>query len=373
MDMGIVNAGQLVVYEDIPKDLLERVEDIIFNRRPDATERLVEFAATVKGGGTKREQDLAWRDGTVEARLSHALVHGVVDFIEEDVEEARQKYPRPLDIIEGPLMDGMKVVGDLFGAGKMFLPQVVKSARAMKKAVAYLEPFMEAERAGANGGRRRGRDGVEGQDRARDRQGRRPRHRQEHRRRRARLQQLRGRRPRRHGAVRPDPADGARREGRPDRPERPHHAVARRDGVRREGDGAPRHPAAAAHRRRDDQPAAHGGEDRAGVRPGDRARARRVARGRRRVEPAERRPPRRRSSRRTATLQEELREQHSARRERPLLPYEAALREPAADRLGARSRCPTPAFIGRRVLDRRAARAIWCPTSTGRSSSRRGS
>jgi len=146
LDMGIVNAGQLVVYEDIPKDLLEHVEDVIFNRRPDATERLVEFAATVKGGVKKAELDVAWRNATVEARLSHALVHGVVDFIDADVEEARQKYPRPLDIIEGPLMDGMKIVGDLFGAGKMFLPQVVKSARAMKKAVAYLQPFMEADK-----------------------------------------------------------------------------------------------------------------------------------------------------------------------------------------------------------------------------------
>jgi 5-methyltetrahydrofolate--homocysteine methyltransferase len=146
MDMGIVNAGQLIVYEDIPKDLLERVEDIIFNRRPDATERLVEFAEQVKGSGTKREVDLSWRDSPVEARLAHALIHGVVDFIEADAEEARQKLPRPLDVIEGPLMDGMKIVGDLFGAGKMFLPQVVKSARAMKRAVAYLEPFMEAEK-----------------------------------------------------------------------------------------------------------------------------------------------------------------------------------------------------------------------------------
>ena len=146
MDMGIVNAGQLVVYEDIPPDLLEHVEDIIFNRRPDATERMVQFAESVKGAGKKREIDHAWRQGTVEARLSHALVHGVVDFIELDVEEARQKYKRPLEIIEGPLMDGMKVVGDLFGAGKMFLPQVVKSARAMKKAVAYLLPFMEEEK-----------------------------------------------------------------------------------------------------------------------------------------------------------------------------------------------------------------------------------
>lgn len=148
MDMGIVNAGQLVVYEDIPKDLLERVEDIIFNRRPDATERMVEFAATVKGENKRKEVDLSWRSGTVESRLSHALVHGIVDFIEEDVEEARQKYAKPLEIIEGPLMDGMKVVGDLFGAGKMFLPQVVKSARAMKRAVAYLEPFMDSALAG---------------------------------------------------------------------------------------------------------------------------------------------------------------------------------------------------------------------------------
>jgi 5-methyltetrahydrofolate--homocysteine methyltransferase len=148
MDMGIVNAGQLVVYEDIPRDLLERVEDIIFNRRPDATERLVEFAATVKGTVKRPELELAWRSGTVEARLSHALVHGMIDFIDEDVEEARQKYARPLEIIEGPLMDGMKVVGELFGAGKMFLPQVVKSARAMKKAVAYLEPFMDKEKDG---------------------------------------------------------------------------------------------------------------------------------------------------------------------------------------------------------------------------------
>jgi 5-methyltetrahydrofolate--homocysteine methyltransferase len=149
MDMGIVNAGQLVVYEDIPAELLERVEDILFDRRPDATERMVEYAERVKGAGKKREVDLSWRDAPVESRLAHALVHGLVDFIEQDVEEARQKLPRPLDVIEGPLMDGMKTVGDLFGAGKMFLPQVVKSARAMKRAVAYLEPFMEKEKAGA--------------------------------------------------------------------------------------------------------------------------------------------------------------------------------------------------------------------------------
>jgi 5-methyltetrahydrofolate--homocysteine methyltransferase len=146
LDMGIVNAGQLVVYEDIPKDLLELVEDIIFDRRPDATERLVEFAKSVSGSGTKREVDHKWREGTIEERLAHAVLHGEVEFIEADAEEARQKYKKGLLVIEGPLMDGMKVVGDLFGAGKMFLPQVVKSARAMKRAVAYLEPFMQAEK-----------------------------------------------------------------------------------------------------------------------------------------------------------------------------------------------------------------------------------
>ena len=151
LDMGIVNAGQLAVYEDIPPDLLEHVEDVLFNRRPDATERMVAFAEQVKGAGKKRETDLTWREQPVEARLAYALVHGVVDYIEADAEEARQKLGRPLEVIEGPLMDGMKTVGDLFGAGKMFLPQVVKSARAMKRAVAYLEPFMERE-AHADGG-----------------------------------------------------------------------------------------------------------------------------------------------------------------------------------------------------------------------------
>jgi 5-methyltetrahydrofolate--homocysteine methyltransferase len=147
LDMAIVNAGQLPVYDDIPKDLLEHVEDIIFNRRPDATERMVAFAETVRGGGVVKVEDLSWREGSVQERLSHALVHGIDDFIEEDTEEARRQHERPLDVIEGPLMTGMQIVGDLFGAGKMFLPQVVKSARAMKKAVAYLEPFMEEEKA----------------------------------------------------------------------------------------------------------------------------------------------------------------------------------------------------------------------------------
>ncbi|HEY6017798.1 MAG TPA: dihydropteroate synthase, partial [Gaiellaceae bacterium] len=149
LDMGIVNAGQLAVYQDVDPELLERVEDVIFARRPDATERLVKIAERARGEGVKREQDLSWREAPVEKRLEHALVHGIVDFIEADAEEARQALERPLDVIEGPLMAGMQVVGDLFGAGKMFLPQVVKSARAMKRAVAYLEPFMADEKGAA--------------------------------------------------------------------------------------------------------------------------------------------------------------------------------------------------------------------------------
>ena len=278
MDMGIVNAGQLIVYEDIPKDLLEHVEDIIFNRRPDATERMVTFAEQVKGSATKRETDLKWREGSVESRLSHALVHGMVDFIEQDAEEARVKYGRPLLVIEGPLMDGMKVVGELFGAGKMFLPQVVKSARAMKRAVAYLEPFMEAEKLALEkaGGQRQaqgklvvatvkgdvhdigknivgvvlGCNNYEVIDlgvMVTDRQ---------------------------------DPAGGGRPQGRHRRPERADHALARRDGVRRGRNGAPPLDAAAADRRRHHEPATHGREDRAGVFAADRARSRCVPRGR---------------------------------------------------------------------------------------------
>ncbi len=149
LDMGIVNAGQLVVYQDIPADLLELVEDVLFDRHPEATDRLVTYAERVRGSGTRRVVDLAWRDAPVAQRLAHALIHGITDYIEADTEEARQAAERPLDVIEGPLMDGMKVVGDLFGAGKMFLPQVVKSARAMKRSVAYLEPYMAAEKAAA--------------------------------------------------------------------------------------------------------------------------------------------------------------------------------------------------------------------------------
>ena len=262
LDMGIVNAGQLVVYEDIPQDLLEHVEDVIFNRRPDATERLVQFAE--HGEGHEREdRNRTWPGGRPPSRSVSRTRSSTASSTSSSRTSRRraQALPRPLDVIEGPLMDGMKIVGDLFGAGKMFLPQVVKSARAMKKAVAYLLPFMEEEK------RRSGRRStLAGQDRDGHRQGRRARHRQEHRRRRARLQQLRGDRSRRDGARRQDSADGRGREGRPDRPERPDHAVARRDGVRRARDGAARLHDSAADRRRDDQPPAHGGEDRAGVR-----------------------------------------------------------------------------------------------------------
>jgi 5-methyltetrahydrofolate--homocysteine methyltransferase len=150
LDMGIVNAGALPVYDDIPKDMLERIEDVLLNRREDATERLITFAQGMTATkGAQKVEDLEWRTWPVEKRLAHSLVKGIADFAEVDAEEARQKYPKPLHVIEGPLMDGMSIVGDLFGAGKMFLPQVVKSARVMKKAVAYLQPFIEKEQAGA--------------------------------------------------------------------------------------------------------------------------------------------------------------------------------------------------------------------------------
>jgi 5-methyltetrahydrofolate--homocysteine methyltransferase len=157
LDMGIVNAGMLAVYEEIPKELLGLVEDVLLNRRPDATERLIKFAESVKQSGKVEAAEDEWRKGTVEERLSHALVKGIVDYIDADTEEARLKYAKPLLVIEGPLMAGMNVVGDLFGAGKMFLPQVVKSARVMKKSVAHLLPFMEEEKRKSGGGQPQGR------------------------------------------------------------------------------------------------------------------------------------------------------------------------------------------------------------------------
>jgi len=158
LTMGIVNAGQLGVYEQLEPELKTRVEDVLFDRRPDATERLVEFASTVKAGARESAKDEAWRAGSVEQRLAHALVNGIATHVVADTEEARRKYPRPIEVIEGPLMDGMNVVGDLFGAGKMFLPQVVKSARVMKQAVAHLVPYIEAEKAkSGQAGRSKGR------------------------------------------------------------------------------------------------------------------------------------------------------------------------------------------------------------------------
>jgi 5-methyltetrahydrofolate--homocysteine methyltransferase len=156
MDMGIVNAGALTLYTDIPPVLLERVEDVVLDRRPDATERLLEVADTAKGAVAKKTVDLSWREAAVEERLRHALVHGIDDFVVEDTEEARQRVDRPIKVIEGPLMDGMKTVGDLFGTGKMFLPQVVKSARVMKRAVAHLVPYIEAEKASVSDTRAKG-------------------------------------------------------------------------------------------------------------------------------------------------------------------------------------------------------------------------
>ena len=147
MDMGIVNAAQIGIYDEIPKETLELVEDVLLNRRPDATDRLISFAETIKDKGkVATGPDLTWRTLPVKERMSHALVKGISDYVDQDVEECRHLYARPLEVIEGPLMDGMSIVGDLFGAGKMFLPQVVKSARVMKKAVAYLQPFIEAEK-----------------------------------------------------------------------------------------------------------------------------------------------------------------------------------------------------------------------------------
>jgi 5-methyltetrahydrofolate--homocysteine methyltransferase len=157
LDMGIVNAGMLAVYEEIPGDLLEHVEDLLLNRRPDATERLVKFAESIKQVDRVEAVETEWRKGPVEDRLSHALVKGVADYVEQDVEEARQKYGKPLAVIEGPLMAGMNIVGDLFGSGRMFLPQVVKSARVMKKGVAYLLPYLEAEKKASGGAQVQGR------------------------------------------------------------------------------------------------------------------------------------------------------------------------------------------------------------------------
>ena len=227
LDMGIVNAGMLEVYEEIEPKLKELVEDVLLNRRHDATERLVEFGESLKGEGAVVTEKKAeeWRNGTVEERLTHALVKGIDNYIEIDTEEARAKLGRPLLVIEGPLMAGMSVVGDLFGAGKMFLPQVVKSARVMKKAVAYLFPFMEAEKAAMEaagpGGEGAGKDCAGNSER------RCARYRQEHRGRGAGLQQLRSDRPWRDGSGGEDPGTREGSESRHHRAERIDYSVAR--------------------------------------------------------------------------------------------------------------------------------------------------
>ena len=372
MDMGIVNAGQLALYDDIPAELRELCEDVVLNRRPDATDRLLEAAAKFKGDGSgakAKEKDLSWREAPVQERLTHSLVHGITDFIEQDTEEARQQADKPLHVIEGPLMAGMNVVGDLFGAGKMFLPQVVKSARVMKQAVAYLQPFLEEEKKAsgleADAGRR--------QDRHGDRQGRRARHRQEHRRRRSPVQQLRGDRPRRHGAGGEDPRDGQAREGRHHRSVGPHHAVARRDVLRRRRDGARRLRLPAAHRRRHDEPRAHGREDQPQLRegPGD-LRARREPRRRRRLEAAvgDRAPGLRRrdpqpSTSRCARRMCATRRPSGASRLPPRAPTSSRSTGPATRRRSRASSAPRPSPIIRSPS--------WCRTSTGRPSSRPGS
>ncbi len=222
MDMGIVNAGQLAVYDEIPRDLLVAVEDVILNRQPQATNRLLELAGSVRGEKHKTVENTSWREKPVDERLSHALVHGIADFVELDAEEARLAHGNSLRVIEGPLMDGMNIVGDLFGAGKMFLPQVVKSARVMKKAVAVLNPVS------------RGR-AVEtwlqkGKDSPGNREGGCARHRQEHRWGRSWLQQLRDHRSGRHGISRADSGDCPEGRCRHRRSQRPDHPIARRNG-----------------------------------------------------------------------------------------------------------------------------------------------
>ena len=359
LDMGIVNAGQLAVYEEIPKDLLERVEDVLLNRRPDATERLVAFAETVKAQEKGPAVEDAWRKGTVEERLAHALVRGIDEFVEADTEEARQKYGRPLAVIEGPLMAGMNVVGDLFGSGKMFLPQVVKSARVMKKAVAYLTPFLEAEKQ-ASGARAEAKIVM--------------------------------------ATVKGDvhdigknivgvvlgcnnyevidlgvmvPADrilAAAREHGADivGPLRAHHALARGDGARGARDGAPGLHAAAAHRRGHHEPRAHGGADRPRLQGAGRPRARRLARGRG-GEPAEERraaaglrrgEPRASRSGCAASTRR-------AGAEQPLLPLEEARRRRTPIDWAAYEP-PQPCFLGARELETCRSRELvpyidWTP------------
>ncbi len=286
MDMGIVNAGQMAVYDDLDPELREACEDVVLNRRPDAAERLLTLRRAASAGSRQGEEARPispGANGRSSKRLSHA--HGARHHrLHRPATPRRRGSPaeRPLSVIEGPLMAGMNVVGDLFGSGKMFLPQVVKSARVMKQAVALSDAVHgEGKRPSAAAAEQKlQRQGVDG-----DREGRRARHRQEHRRRRAPVQQLRGDRSRRHGAGGEDPGDREEREGRHHRALRPDHAVARRDVPCRGRDGAAELRPAAADRRRHHEPRAHRGEDPSELpaRPGGLCH-RREPRGRRRAE-----------------------------------------------------------------------------------------
>ena len=325
LDMGIVNAGQLAVYQDVPADLLELVEDVIFDRRPDATDRLIAFAETVKGAGTKREVDLSWREAPVEKRLAHALVHGIVDFIEADTEEARQAARPPAGRDRGPA-DGRHEDRRRPVRLGQHVPAAGGQERPRDEALGGLP---RAVHGGREGTRRPG----AGQDRARHRQGRRARHRQEHRRGRARLQQLRGDRPGRDGAGREDPGHRRRRGRHRGRAVRADHALARRDGQRGRRDAAPGAEPAAADRRGDDLAAAHGGADRARLRSPDGARARRLPGRRRRLRACSTRTGPATSTAATATSRSGCASEHATRQRRPLLPLPQARDEPRAGRL----------------------------------------
>jgi methionine synthase I (cobalamin-dependent) len=285
LDMGIVNAGQLVVYEDIAPDLLEHVEDVIFNRRPDATERLVRLAESVKGTESRREADLSWRRGTVEERLAHALVHGVIDYMEQDVEEARLTLTRTARCDRGAAderhEDRRRPV-----RCRQDVPAAGGQERTGDEEGGRLPPALHAAGAGAIR-RESARKGA-----ARHREGRRPRHRQEHRRRGARLQQLRGDRSRRDGPCGPHPGGSRQPAGEYRRPERADHAVTRRNGIRRQRDGTTAHARSTADWRRDDEQTAYGGEDRPRVQRAGRPRCRRISCCRRRHVAPQRHPAR---------------------------------------------------------------------------------
>ncbi len=284
MDMGIVNAGQLAIYDEIPPGLRERVEDVVQNRRPDATERLLEIAEQYRGDGkgVQQAETQEWREWEVNKRLAHALVKGITDFIEQDTEEARLLAGRPLDVIEGPLMDGMNVVGDLFGAGKMFLPQVVK-VRARDEKGGRLADALHGCREGRRDRQQRPHPDGDGEGRC-------ARHRQEHRRRGAAVQQLRGYRPRGHGPGRDHPDYRAGTASRHHRPVRADHALTGRDGAYRARDAAPWLHAATPDRRRNHLAHSYRGEDRPDLSRCGCLRTGCLARGGRGWQPVERGP-----------------------------------------------------------------------------------